>query len=107
MRIGLFVRFWQLGIEMRPFFHRGILWTYPVFAGVGASFGYWLQNVDRRQKQILDDKRQTLLEKRQRRQEREAQERMSTGVEGQVDGAVGQEVTAEGPSVIEGSSWGR
>ena len=106
--IGLFVRFWQLGIEMRPFFNRGNLWTYPAFGGAGAGFGYWLDGVEKRQRQILDDKRQTLLEKRRRRDEREEKKRASRGVEGQIDGAVGRKVAEqEGPQVIEGSAWGR
>lgn len=35
MFIGVAVRLWQLGIEMRPFFNRGSLWGYPLFAAVG------------------------------------------------------------------------
>jgi hypothetical protein len=67
------VRFWQLGLEMRPFFNRGSLWAYPVFAGAGASFGYWLQGVDERQTEMLQDRKQTILEKRARRAAREAE----------------------------------
>ncbi|KAJ4306502.1 hypothetical protein N0V88_001305 [Collariella sp. IMI 366227] len=52
---GFVVRFWQLGIEMRPFFTRQALWAYPVFGGVGASFGYWMQGVDERQTKMLQD----------------------------------------------------
>jgi hypothetical protein len=52
---------------MRPFFSRNILWTYPVFAGVGASFGYWLQGVDDKQVAILEQRKQHILEKRARR----------------------------------------
>ncbi|KAK6593297.1 NADH2 dehydrogenase subunit 14K [Botrytis cinerea] len=50
---GLAVRAWQLGLEMRPFFSRQSLWVYPVFGGVGASFGYWMQGVESRQQAIL------------------------------------------------------
>ncbi|KAK4104699.1 hypothetical protein N658DRAFT_418903 [Parathielavia hyrcaniae] len=69
---GLVVRFWQLGIEMRPFFNRKALWAYPVFGGVGASFGYWLQGVDERQTKMLEERKQAILEKRARRAGREA-----------------------------------
>ena len=65
------MRFWQLGLEMRPWFNRGSLWAYPVFAGVGASFGYWLQGVDERQAAVLEDRKQTILEKRAQRAARE------------------------------------
>ena len=65
---------WQLGLEMRPFFNKESLWVYPLFGGVGASFGYWLQGVDERQQRILGARRTALLEKRARRAEREAAE---------------------------------
>ncbi|KAH6680232.1 hypothetical protein B0J14DRAFT_470630 [Halenospora varia] len=71
---GLAVRLWQLGIEMRPFFNRGSLWGYPLYGGIGGSFGYWLMGVDDRQQSILGARRTALLEKRARRTEREAQE---------------------------------
>ncbi|KAI1074123.1 hypothetical protein F5B20DRAFT_586553 [Whalleya microplaca] len=70
---GITVRFWQLGLEMRPWFHRSSLYAYPVFAGVGASFGYWLQGVDDRQTAILEDRKQSILEKRARKAARDAQ----------------------------------
>lgn len=57
---------------MRPFFNKESLWVYPLFAGVGGSFGYWLQGVDQRQLKILADRREILLEKRRRRAQREA-----------------------------------
>jgi hypothetical protein len=72
--LGAAVRVWQLGLEMRPFFNKESLWAYPVFAGAGASFGYWLQGVDDRQQAILGARRTRLLEKRARRAEREATE---------------------------------
>lgn len=59
---------------MRPFFVKEGLWAYPVFAGFGASFGYWLTGVEQRQMQVLADRRDRLLEKRKRRAEREAAE---------------------------------
>lgn len=58
---------------MRPLFNRSSLWAYPVFAGVGGSFGYWLQGVDERQAAVLEDRKQIILEKRARRAAREGQ----------------------------------
>ena len=71
---GLATRVWQLGLEMRPFFNKESLWVYPLFGGVGASFGWWLQGVDERQQTILGARRTALLEKRARRAEKEAAE---------------------------------
>lgn len=68
---GIAVRLWQLGIEMRPFFNRESLWAYPMYAGVGASFGYWLKGTEDRQGRILAETRDRLIEKRRRRAERE------------------------------------
>ena len=56
---------------MRPLFHRKSLWVYPIFAGVGGSFGYWLTGVHARQDAILAERKQHLLAKRRRRAERE------------------------------------
>ena len=85
------MRFWQLGIEMRPFFNRGDLWAYPFFAGVGGSFGYWLSGVEGRQHKILTERRDSLLEKRRRRAEREASEEgyVGTAEKAEVAGALG------------------
>ncbi|KAF1943796.1 hypothetical protein EJ02DRAFT_399839 [Clathrospora elynae] len=69
---GIATRLWQLGIEKRPLFNKESLWVYPVFAGMGASFGYWLTGVEQRQFRLLADRRDQLLEKRARRKEREA-----------------------------------
>ncbi|CAM1508201.1 Fc.00g050490.m01.CDS01 [Cosmosporella sp. VM-42] len=69
---GLAARFWQVGIEMRPFFNKSSLWAYPVYAAGGASFGYWLQGVEDRQKATLEDRKNLLLEKRARKAERDA-----------------------------------
>ncbi len=62
---------------MRPLFNRGSLWAYPVFAGAGASFGYWLEGVDQRQTAILNDRKDAILEKRARRAQRQ-QEAVAT-----------------------------
>jgi hypothetical protein len=56
---------------MRPFFRKQELWVYPFFGGIGGSFGYWLQGVERKQMKILAERRKSLLEKRARRAERE------------------------------------
>ncbi|KAI1438204.1 hypothetical protein GGR50DRAFT_640355 [Xylaria sp. CBS 124048] len=71
--LGLAVRVWQLGLEMRPLLNRGSLWAYPVFAGVGASFGYWLQGVNERQAAVLEERKQIILEKRARKAARAAE----------------------------------
>jgi len=68
---GIATRFVQLGIEMRPFFQRGTLWVYPLFASIGGSFGYWLKGVEDRQVKLLHQRKEILVEKRRRRAERE------------------------------------
>ncbi|KAI5461411.1 hypothetical protein BGZ63DRAFT_424300 [Mariannaea sp. PMI_226] len=70
---GVAVRFWQVGIEMRPFFNKSSLWAYPVYALGGASFGYWLQGVDDRQTESLTARKAALLEKRARKAQRDAE----------------------------------
>lgn len=55
---------------MRPFFNKESLWVWPLFAGIGGSFGYWLTGVENRQLRILAERRESLLEKRKRRAER-------------------------------------
>lgn len=72
--LGLGVRFWQVGIEMRPFFNKASLWAYPVYAAGGASFGYWLQGVDDRQTDTLRERKNVLLEKRARKAARDAEQ---------------------------------
>jgi len=69
---GLATRWWQLGLEMRPFFHRNSVWGYPIFGAVGASFGYWLQTVDEKQVAAIEERKAIILEKRARRAQREA-----------------------------------
>jgi hypothetical protein len=54
---------------MRPLFGRSYLWTYPVYAAVGGSFGYWLTGVESRQLAVLEERKQRLLEKRRKRDE--------------------------------------
>ena len=88
------MRFWQLGIEMRPFFNKESLWAWPVYAGVGAGFGYWMLGVEQRQVAILAERRQLLLDKRKRREEREkvAQENGATAAGGsQISAAASME----------------
>ncbi|KAK7749762.1 hypothetical protein SLS53_000341 [Cytospora paraplurivora] len=69
---GIATRLWQLGLEMRPLWNRGSLWVYPIFAGTGASFGYWLESVDKKQTSILEERKEAILAKRARRAAREA-----------------------------------
>ncbi|NJR31385.1 hypothetical protein HC762_01230 [bacterium] len=71
---GIATRFLQLGIEMRPFFQRGSLWVYTLFAGVGGSFGYWMKGVEDRQMKMLQQRKEILIEKRRRRAERDGLE---------------------------------
>lgn len=71
----------QLGIEMRPFFQRGSLWVYTLFAGVGGSFGYWLKGVEDRQMKMLQQRKEIIMEKRRRRTEREVTEGSKMTVE--------------------------
>lgn len=73
MDTGLAVRFWQVGIEMRPFFNKSSLWAYPAYAAGGASFGYWLQGVEEGQKDALGERKRMLLEKRARKAQRDAE----------------------------------
>jgi hypothetical protein len=80
------VRLWQLGIEMRPFFYKKGLWAYPLYATIGGGFGYWLQGVSERQNKLLEDRKETLLEKRRRRAERDAAASSGSGEEAIVAG---------------------
>ncbi|KAK0720458.1 hypothetical protein B0H67DRAFT_485422 [Lasiosphaeris hirsuta] len=64
---GLLTRAWQLGIEMRPFYTKNALLGFPIFAGVGASFGYWLQGIDEKQTAVLAERKAAIYEKRARR----------------------------------------
>ncbi|KAK3899926.1 NADH2 dehydrogenase [Staphylotrichum tortipilum] len=79
---GVVVRVFQLGIEMRPFFHPKILWGYPLFGAVGGSFGYWVQGVDERQVAHLQERKQSILDKRARRAERLAAAQTETEASG-------------------------
>lgn len=78
---------------MRPFFNKESLWVYPIFAGAGASFGYWLTGVRERQNAILNERKNSLLAKRRRRAEREG-----TSIEARIaEGGVHEKpVTPEG-----------
>lgn len=49
------------------------LWAYPVYASVGASFGYWLDGVDKKQVEILQERKEAILAKRARRALREGE----------------------------------
>lgn len=64
---------WQLGLQKINPLARNSLWAYPVFAACGASFGYWLEGVDKNQVEILQERKQAILEKRARRAAREGE----------------------------------
>ncbi|CAN8095381.1 unnamed protein product [Discula destructiva] len=70
---GVAVRAWQLGLQMTHPLQRKMLWGYPVFASCGAGFGYWLQTVDQKQVAMLEERKQSILEKRARRAARESE----------------------------------
>ncbi|KAJ4413638.1 hypothetical protein N0V82_008416 [Gnomoniopsis sp. IMI 355080] len=70
---GVATRAWQLGLQNTSPLAPKMLWAYPIFAGCGASFGYWLQNVDEKQVAILEERKQAILEKRARRAARESE----------------------------------
>jgi hypothetical protein len=65
-------------MEMRPLFNKSSLYVYPIYATIGASFGFWLQGVESRQMKLLSDRRDALLEKRRRRDVREAEVEQDT-----------------------------
>lgn len=64
---------------MRPILAKESLWVYPLFAGVGGSFGYWLQGVEQRQLKMLAQRREAILEKRRRRDQREGTSKTEGG----------------------------
>jgi hypothetical protein len=64
---------------MRPILAKESLWVYPLFAGVGGSFGYWLQGVENRQLRILAQRREAILEKRRRRDQPEGLSKSEEG----------------------------
>ncbi|KAF2764699.1 hypothetical protein EJ03DRAFT_331602 [Teratosphaeria nubilosa] len=91
---GLAVRFWQLGIEMRPFLSNPI--AYPIYGTIGAAFGYYIQGVENNQMRYLRETRDRLLEKRRRRAEREGSTIGNLGTEFQRD----QEGLFASPKVV-------
>lgn len=71
---------------MRPFFARENWVIYPIYGGLGASFGYWLQGIEQRQMRYLADTRERLLEKRRRRAEREGGVNIGTRAQREEEG---------------------
>ena len=69
---------------MRPFHHQ--LWAYGIYGGIGASFGYWLQDVENNQNRYLRATRDRLIEKRRRRAEREGQLNTGTAFQKEQEG---------------------
>lgn len=70
---------WTLGLQMTAPFGKGNRWQYPLYAGAGAAFGYWLDGVDARQSAVLEERKNTLLEKRARMKAREAEAGAAAG----------------------------
>lgn len=72
---GVATRAWQLGLQRTsPLSTQGLgYWAYPIFGGVGASFGYWLEGVDKAQTDLLQERKEAILAKRARRAAREAE----------------------------------
>lgn len=71
--LGVVTRAWQLGLQKTSPLTPKMLWAYPIFAGAGASFGYWLQTVDEKQVAILQERKDAILEKRARRAARDGE----------------------------------
>lgn len=63
---------WQLGIEMRPLFSRRTWTGYPIFITISMIFGHYIEGVEDRQFEMLEERKQKLLAKRARQAEREA-----------------------------------
>jgi hypothetical protein len=75
---GIAVRAYQLGIELRPMFAKqSNLWLYPVYAAIGGGFGFWLEGLGVSHNKMLQERKESLLEKRRRKLEREQAERES------------------------------
>lgn len=70
---GVATRMWQLGLQQINPLTPKLFWAYPVFGACGASFGYWLEGVDKKQVEILQERKQIILEKRARRAMREGE----------------------------------
>ena len=66
MSTGAAVRWWQLGIEQRPFFARNTALGYPVFMAITGTFGYWLGGIQERRIKDLEARKEVLLAKRGR-----------------------------------------
>lgn len=68
---------WQLGIEMRPLFHRSTAMGYGAFIGVSVMFGHFIEGVEDRQFELLEERKQKLLEKRERQRLRDEEKARS------------------------------
>lgn len=51
---------------MRPFFARETIHGYPIFMAAGGAFGYFLQGINERQSNVLEERKKALLEKRRK-----------------------------------------
>ncbi|TGZ85380.1 hypothetical protein EX30DRAFT_337746 [Ascodesmis nigricans] len=63
---------WQLGIERRPLFASHTWKPYPVFMIVSMVFGHYIDGLESRQFDLLEERKQKLMAKRLRQLEREA-----------------------------------
>ena len=81
---------------MRPFHHQ--IWAYGIYGGIGASFGYWLQDVETKQNRYLRQTRDRLLEKRRRRAEREGGAHIGTDFQKKQEG-----IMASVPMPVDGA----
>ncbi|KAF3770960.1 hypothetical protein M406DRAFT_320588 [Cryphonectria parasitica EP155] len=70
---GIATRVWQLGLQQIKPWSPKLLWAYPIFGACGASFGYWLETVDKKQVEILQERKEAILAKRARRAAREGE----------------------------------
>ncbi|KAG6173195.1 hypothetical protein E4U51_006021 [Claviceps purpurea] len=78
---GLATRFWQLGIQRRPFISKPELWIYPCYGLTGLAVGYWLEGVQGKQEACLNERKAFYLQKRKEMVEREREKREVGGQE--------------------------
>ncbi|EPS39249.1 hypothetical protein H072_6976 [Dactylellina haptotyla CBS 200.50] len=68
---GAATRFVQLGIQKRPHYFPSEAVAYPLYMSVAIGAGLYLDGMEERYMGILEQKKQSLLEKRARRDETE------------------------------------
>ena len=70
--LGFAVRIWQLGIEQQALFARHNWVGYPIYMSISGACGYYLEGVEDRQHDILQERKKMLIAKRARQAERDA-----------------------------------